>query len=147
MGKRNEGRSEVPEMTYEEKKEFRSGYIEGKRRIAALLRDWKYWQDVGTSMGANSGEGHGSGAGSKVETAAVKIADIQREIEFNINDCDRLRKEVRNAVERLRTSKYKTALYDIYIAGISRDTAANERGISVGRLNSMIHRAIDQLDI
>lgn len=128
-------------MTYEEKKEFLSGYIECKRQIAALIRDWEYWLNIGTSMGASSGEGHGGGTGSKVETAAVKIADIQREIEFNINDCDKLRKEVRNAVERLRTSKYKTALYDIYIAGISRDTAANERGISVGRLNAMLHRS------
>ena len=65
-------------MTYEEKKEFLSGYIECKRQITALIQDWEYWLNVGTSMGASSGEGHGSGTGSKVEIAAVKIADIQR---------------------------------------------------------------------
>lgn len=137
----------MSKMTYEEKKEFLSGYIECKKQIAALLRDREYWESVGMSTGASAGEGHGSGTGSKVETAAVKMADIERQIEEDIKSCAEHRKCVQNALQQLRISKYKTALYDVYIAGISRDDAANERGISVARLNAMIHRAIDQLDI
>lgn len=132
-------------MTYDEKKEFLSQYVNEKRNIDAYLRDLEYWETVGTSMAA--GDGSGSGTGSKVETAATYIAMIKANIEEDIKQSMKKREEVRNAVERLKTSKYKTALVDVYIVGKSREDAANDRGVSVKKINGMIRRALEQLDI
>lgn len=134
-------------MTYEEKKEYLSQYVNEKRNIDAYLRDLEYWETVGTSMAAGAGSGSGKCSGSKVETAATYIAMIKANIDEDIKQSMQKREAVRNAVERLRTSKYKTVLIEVYISGKSRSDAANERGVSVKKINGMIRRAIEQLDI
>lgn len=134
-------------MTYDEKKEFLSQYVNEKRNIDAYLRDLEYWETVGTSMAAGDGSGSGKCSGSKVETAATYIAMIKANIEEDIKQSMQKREEVRNAIERLKTSKYKTALVDVYMAGKSRSEVANERGVSVKKINGMIRRALEQLDI
>lgn len=133
-------------MNYDEKKEYLSQYVNEKRNIDAYLEDLEYWETVGTSMTAGEASGN-KGAGSKVETAAMYIAMIKADIESDIKLSIEKRKEVRNAVERLKTGKYKTVLVDIYIAGKSRSDVANERGVSVKKINGMVRRALEQLDI
>lgn len=134
-------------MTYEEKKEYLSQYLNEKRNIDSYIRDLEYWETIGESMAAGDGSGSGKSSGSKVETAATYIAMIKSNIEEDIRLSKQKREEVRNACERLRTSKYKTVLIEVYIAGKSRPEVANERGVSVKKINGMIRRALEQLDI
>lgn len=134
-------------VTYEEKKEYLSQYVNEKRNIDSFIRDLEYWETIGESMAAGDGSGSGKSSCSKVETAATHIAMIKADIEKDIIMSKQKREEVRNAVERLRTSKYKTVLIDVYIAGKSRTDVANERGVSVKKINGMIRRALEQLDI
>ena len=133
-------------MNYDEKKEYLSQYVNEKRNIDAYLKDLEYWETVGTSMSIGEGSGN-RGTGRKVETAAMHIAMIKADIESDIKLSIEKRKEVRNAVERLKTGKYKTVLVDIYIAGKSRADVANERGVSVKKINGMVRRAVEQLYI
>lgn len=134
-------------MTYEEKKEYLSQYVNEKRNIDAYLRDLEYWKTVGESMTAGDGSGGGTGTGSKVETAATNIAVIKGKIAEDIRLSAEKREEVKKAIERIKTGKYKTVVIDIYIAGKSRDDVANERGVTVKKINGMIRRALEQLDI
>lgn len=134
-------------MTYEEKKRYLSQYVNLKNIITALLADRAYWESIGESMSGGNGSGNGKSRSSKVETSAVNIARITAEIDMNIKVCAELRKDVRNAIERLGNGKNKTVLYDVYIAGKSRDQVANERGTTVKSINGMIYRALEKMDI
>ena len=82
-----------------------------------------------------------------MESAAVHIAQIERQIDVDIKTCEETRKNVRNALERFKTGKYKTILCDLYIDGKSRLQIANDRGMTIRAVNAMIHRAIDMIDI
>ena len=138
---------EEKKMTYEEKKRYLSQYVCLKNIISALLSDRAYWQSVGVSMAAGGGSGNGKSSGSKVETSAVNIAKITAEIEAEIKECVEVRKNIRNAIERLGNGKYKTVLYDVYIDGKSRDQVANDRGTSVNNINTIIYRALEKMDM
>ena len=82
-----------------------------------------------------------------MESAAVHIAQIERQIDTDIKTCEETRENVRNALERFKTGKYKTILCDLYIDGKSRLQIANDRGMTIRAVNAMIHRAIDMIDI
>lgn len=134
-------------MTYEEKKRFLRRYVDGKKQITSLLEDLEYWENIGTSTFAGENGGGSSRSGSKIETAAIKIVEIQAEIQSDINSITETREEVRNAVERLKTGKYKTVLYDVYIAGKTVDQVAGDRGCSPKKIYNMLHYAINMMDI
>lgn len=134
-------------MDYEAKKRFLCQYVEGKGEIAALKNDLEFWRGVGESTSAGSGSIGNHSGGSKVESAAVHIAQIERQIDVDIKTCEETRKNVRNALERFKTGKYKTILCDLYIDGKSRLQIANDRGMTIRAVNAMIHRAIDMIDI
>ena len=122
-------------------------YVNCKKQITALLEDRKYWETVGMSTTAGNGTGSGKAFGSKVETSSVNISQIMAEIDSNIKFCVETRKMVRNAIEHVRTGKYKTVLYDVFIAGKSIEDVANDRGSAVRRINGMIRRGLEQIDI
>lgn len=134
-------------MDYEAKKRFLCQYVEGKGEIAALKNDLEFWRGVGESTSAGFGSIGNHSGGSKVESAAVHIAQIERQIDVDIKTCEETRKYVRNALERFKTGKYKTILCDLYIDGKSRLQIANDRGMTIRAVNAMIHRAINMIDI
>lgn len=134
-------------MTYEEKRDFLYQYRDAKREMQAYMADLEFWRSVGASMSAGGGCGSGSSGGSKVETASVHIADLEQEMLQGIQLCKERQKDVRNALKRMKTGKYKALLCDIYIAGMSKFQAANERGTTVRAINYMHRRALDKLDI
>lgn len=133
-------------MTYEEKREFLYQYQDAKREMQAYMTDLEFWRAVGESTSPSGGCGTGTG-GSKVESASVHIADLEREMELDIQSCKEKQKDVRNALKRMKTGKYKALLCDIYIVGMSKLQAANERGMSVRSINNMHRRALSMLDI
>ena len=135
-------------MTYEEKREYLYQYQDAKREMQAYMADLEFWRSVGESTSPSGGCGFGtSTSGSKVESASVHIADLERDMARDIQFCKEKQKEVRNALKRMRTGKYKALLCDIYIAGMSKLQAANERGMSVRSINNMHRRALSMLDI
>lgn len=134
-------------MTHKDKRRFLYQYVNTKKIIKALLEDRDYWESVGTSMTAGQGSGSGKSSGSKVETSSVNISQIMADIGSNIKSCIDMRNSVVNAVEQVRTGKYKTVLYDVFIAGKTIEEVANERGSTVRRINGMIRRGLEQIEL
>ena len=134
-------------MTHKDKRRFLYQYVNTKKIIKALLEDRDYWESVGTSMTAGQGSGSCKSSGSKVETSSVNISQIMADIGSNIKSCIDMRNSVVNAVEQVRTGKYKTVLYDVFIAGKTIEEVANERGSTVRRINGMIRRGLEQIEL
>ena len=133
-------------MTIAEKRRFLYQYVNCKGQIEALLEDRAFWESVGTSMTGGNGTGSGRSSGSKVETSYVNIDQIKDDIDNEIKSCVEKRRAVVNAIEQVRTGKYKTVLYMVFIAGNSIEDVAANRCCEERKISGMIRRGIEQID-
>lgn len=86
-----------------------------------------------------------SGAGDKIGNCATKIADLQTELQKDIEEYVAIKKEVLNKIEQLEANKY-TILYKRYFEGKPYQKIADEMYYSRQSVYRLHIRALKNLE-
>lgn len=104
-------------MTNQEKKEYLLGYQNLNRRINRLILEQQQWRELATRVSPNlSGMPKGGGAGG-TQGAIVKIADLETEINAEIDKLVDKREEIECVIRAVEDSTLRTLLEYRYING------------------------------
>ena len=113
-------------------------------QIESKLAETKRLWDIATSTAPVMQEAvvsHSTGEG-KVESAAVKIADLRQEINVAIDELVDTRREVNQLIEQLPSEKQYKVLYKRYFEGKTWEQIACEIGCSYQSVNRLHKRAL-----
>ena len=97
-------------------KEFFQSVRDAGFAIPRIQRQRAHYEDLARSIGANlSGMPSHRNPTSKVETAAIELADLWEELGNRLLQYEALIKEAQRVIDRMHTQRYKTLLTERYI--------------------------------
>ena len=132
----------------EAKKQYLLRYRQAEREARLLMEEKERLLALATKVTPSySGEAHGSGSGSRVESAAEKIIQCEEEINRAIDCAVDLRSEIKGAIATVPDWKLREILTRRYILGQKWEQVAWEMSLEfrcVLRLHGM---AIAELTI
>lgn len=87
-----------------------------------------------------------SGGNGKVESTAVKIADLRNEINMDIDTLIDKRREINGLIEQLQSEKQYKVLYKRYFEGKTFEKISDEIGCSVRNAHRLHSKAIKNVE-
>lgn len=115
----------------------------GYREICAEIRELCDQIDQIASMAAHCTQGwgqpavQGSGyAQSRVEAAAVRLADVRHELDVRVGQALRRREALKAELAGVQDERHRRLLEMRYLAGWSVERIAEERGLSVTKVKA-----------
>lgn len=114
-------------MTNQDKKAWLLQYRRLDERIDRLEKEKARWIERATKMNAPiNGLPHGSGVSDTVGQAVAKIADLQYEIDREIDRLVDLRREIEAAIRTVEDGTMRNLLKLYYIDGYTLEAVADE---------------------
>lgn len=119
-------------MTNQEKKQYLRRYRDIDDELDQLIEERADWMDRATkiTVSASGMPGGGSERGS-MESAVLKIAEIQREIDAKIGQANAARKEIRGCINDVRDPRLRRLLRLHYINGLTFEEVADRMHYSL----------------
>jgi RNA polymerase sigma factor (sigma-70 family) len=131
-------------VTYREKKAFLASYIVAENAIRASLLEYERWQAIGTKVNQvlsmvpiGSSEDK-----SKVEMAAIEMASVIDRIREEIDEANRKKEMVSNAINKMTRVYHRELLRYRYIGRMSNDKIADMLGKDAKTIEKTIRTAI-----
>ena len=132
----------------EAKKQYLLRYRQAEREVRLLMEEKERLLALATKVTPSySGEAHGSGSGSRVESAAEKIIQCEEEINRAIDCAVDLRSEIKGAIATVPDWKLREILTRRYILGQKWEQIAWEMHLEFRWVRRLHGRAIDALTL
>lgn len=136
-------------MTYNEKKRFLESYINSMRRIRGLQNELEEWVTTATNITQKLKpvmvqNGFSS---SKIENSAIKIAELEDEIDKEIELAMQKRDMVKETISKIRDTRRREIVEMRYVNCMSVRKISREIGKDNTNVYKMLQRAIKTLDI
>lgn len=136
-------------MTYKEKKEILEGYSSSVKRIVCLQRELEQWHTIATGITqkispviVNTNDNN-----SKVESCAIKCAEIKELILNEIKIAENNRDQVNKIIEGVRDIRKRDLLTMRYINNVSVRKIAILYDAEVNSIYKQLRRTITSLNI
>ena len=136
-------------MTYKEKKETLEGYSSSVKRIVCLQRELEQWHTISTGITqkispviVNTNDNN-----SKVESCAIKCAEIEELILNEIKTAEHNRDQVNKIIEGVRDIRKRDLLTMRYINNVSVRKIAILYDADVNSIYKQLRRTITSLNI
>ena len=132
----------------EAKKQYLLRYRQAEREVRLLMEEKERLLALATKVTPSySGETHGSGSGSRVESAAEKIIQCEEEINRVIDEAVDLRAEIKSAINALPDTRLRELLVRRYLLGQKWEQVAWEMHLEFRWVRRLHGRAIDALTL
>ena len=132
----------------EAKKQYLLQYRQAEREVRLLMEEKERLLALATKVTPSySGEAHGSGSGSRVESAAEKIIQCEEEINRAIGCAVDLRREIKGAIATVPDWKLREILTRRYILGQKWEQIAWEMSLEFRWVRRLHGRAIAVLTL
>lgn len=135
-------------MTIQEKKEFLSRYREILAEEKDIREEIAYWesraQKVTTSWSAVPGGGKGS---DKVQTGAIKVAELRDSLMGKIEELAAVRAEIERAIGTVQDDTQRRLLRLRYIKGMTWEKVAIEMNYTYQWVCELHGRALKKVEI
>lgn len=132
----------------EAKKQYLLRYRQAEREIRLLHEELAQLESMAVRVTPSySGEAHGSGSGSRVESATEKINDCKAEINQATSTAMDIRREVMAAIETVPDGRLRELLRRRYILGQKWEQIAWEMDLEFRQTFHLHNRALTQLTI
>ena len=114
-------------MTIQEKKEFLSRYREILAEEKDIREEIAYWESKAQKVTASWSAVPGGGKGSdKVQTGAIKVAELRDSLMGKIEELATVRAEIERAIGTVQDDTQRRLLRKKYIKGLTLDQIAVE---------------------
>ena len=114
-------------MTSQEKKEFLSRYLEILAEEKDIREEIAYWESKAQKVTASWSAVPSGGKGSdKVQTGAIKVAELRESLMDKINQLDAVRIEIERAIGTVQDDTQRRLLRLRYIKGMTLQQIAVE---------------------
>jgi len=136
-------------MTYNEKKRFLEQYVYSVRRIKRLQQEYEEWETIGTNITqklSNTGI-RSSDNQSKVEKAAIHLANIQNTILDEMQESEYTRTEIENTINSVKDLRRRELLEMKYIRGLSVHKIAMKWDKAEQDIYRQLRTAVKKIDI
>lgn len=137
-------------MDYKSKVDYLSGYKRKSAEISAALTEYERWLTIGARVTQvlDAAPGGGGCGGNRVEKAAIELSGIRGSLEKEIEECIRLREEIRRTINaKAKKPRYAELLRWRYVAGLSNAKIAWNIRKDEKTVSRAMVRAIKTLDI
>lgn len=132
----------------EAKKQYLLRYRQAEREVRLLMEEKERLLALATRITPSySGEAHGSGSGSRVESAAEKIVQCEEGINRAIDEAVDLRAEIKSAINALPDTRLRELLVRRYLLGQKWEQVAWEMDLEFRQTFHLHNRALTQLTI
>lgn len=132
----------------EAKKQYLLRYRQAEREIRLLHEELAQLESMAVRVTPSySGEAHGSGSGSRVESATEKINDCKAEINQATSTAMDIWREVMAAIETVPDGRLRELLRRRYILGQKWEQIAWEMDLEFRQTFHLHNRALTQLTI
>ena len=132
----------------EAKKQYLLRYRQAEREIRLLHEELAQLESMAVrATPSYSGEAHGSGSGSRVESATEKINDCKAEINQATSTAMDIRREVMAAIATVPDGRLRELLRRRYILGQKWEQIAWEMDLEFRQTFHLHNRALTQLTI
>jgi DNA-directed RNA polymerase specialized sigma24 family protein len=136
-------------MTYNEKKQFLENYGYSVRKIKRLLQEYEEWETIGTSITQKFSNTpvQVSGNRSRVESCALKLAELQQAILEEMEEAEFCRTEIESAIGGIKDTRRRELLEMRYIKGLSAHKIATKMGKLDKNIYKQLRNTINRLDM
>lgn len=132
----------------EAKKQYLLRYRQAEREIRLLHEELAQLESMAVRVTPSySGEAHGSGSGSRVESATEKINDCKAEINQATSTAMDIRREVMAAIATVPDGRLRELLRRRYILGQKWEQIAWEMDLEFRQTFHLHNRALTKLTI
>lgn len=132
----------------EAKKQYLLRYRQAEREIRLLHEELAQLESMAVRVTPSySGEAHGSGSGSRVESATEKINDCKAEINQTTSTAMDIRREVMAAIATVPDGRLRELLRRRYILGQKWEQIAWEMDLEFRQTFYLHNRALTKLTI
>lgn len=130
------------------KKEYLAQYQSTQKQIKGLIREIEQWQTMAENASAAiSGGGGGKSNTSRVETGAINVMDIIRQIQTDIDKLALIRPEIKAKIELCKSYRHREILTYRYINGMSINAIARQEKKEPKTIINLINAAVKKLEI
>lgn len=130
------------------KKEYLAQYQSTQKQIKGLIREMEQWQTIAENAStAISGGGGGKSNTSRVETGAINVMDIIRQIQDDIDKLAPIRPEIKAKIESCKSYRHREILTYRYINGMSINAIARQEKKEPKTIVNLINAAVKKIEI
>lgn len=135
-------------MTNQEKKQWLLRYWDCRNDLDSLIEEQKEWRARVTRItpSLNGTPGGGSERGA-TEAGAIKLAELDGEIDAQLRRCKAVRQETLSAIGRVKDPTLRSLLRLRYINALRFEKIADRMHYSVRWVLKLHGRALDQLRV
>lgn len=135
-------------MTSQEKKEFLSRYREILEEEKDIREEISYWESKAQKVTASWSDVPSGGKGSdKVQTGAIKIAELRESLMDKINQLAAVRIEIERAISTVQDDTQRRLLRLRYIKGMTWEQIAVEMHYTYQWVCELHGRALRKVEI
>jgi len=117
------------------------------KRITNKLSELAQWRTLASSTGSQTdGERVQTSPKDRLSTVVSKIVDIEREIDFLIDEYTEKKQEIIRTIESIDNTNYYDLLFKVYIEHKFLHEAAAEMNYSYTRVRHMHKEALNSVD-
>lgn len=130
------------------KKEYLAQYQSTQKQIKGLIREIEQWQTMAENASAAiSGGGGGKSNTSMVETGAINVMDIIRQIQDDIDKLAPIRPEIKAKIESCKSYRHREILTYRYINGMTINAIARQERKEPKTIVNLINAAVKKIEI
>ena len=130
------------------KKEYLAQYQSTQKLIKGLIREMEQWQTMAENASAAiSGGGGGKSNTSRVETGAINVMDIIRQIQDDIDKLAPIRPEIKAKIESCKSYRHREILTYRYINGMSINAIARQEKKEPKTIVNLINAAVKKIEL
>jgi hypothetical protein len=130
------------------KKEYLAQYQSTQKLIKGLIREMEQWQTMAENASAAiSGGGGGKSNSSRVETGAINVMDIIRQIQDDIDKLAPIRPEIKAKIESCKSYRHREILTYRYINGMSINAIARQEKKEPKTIVNLINAAVKKIEL
>ena len=113
-------------------------------RIRAREAQIQKYRDMATRATSSMEATHVSGTGSRVETAVVRICDLEQDVKSDLEELRRYRRDVMAVIQRVSDVRHRDILEMHYITGWSLQRIADEMHYQVRWVQILHGQALNE---
>lgn len=136
-------------MTYRQKRDLLNSYRSTVFKIKGLQRELEEWQTISTNITQkiNPVMAHSNKTGSKLESDAIRVVEIENKIRQELNAAIDTRDSVRSIINSIKDTRKRDILTLRYVNGIPVKEIARSRNVAEQNIHKIIKRSIQSIDI
>ncbi|MGN0619209.1 MAG: DUF1492 domain-containing protein [Ruminiclostridium sp.] len=126
--------------------EYLSRYRDLNNSINDLLEERNRWIDIATKVTPPKRHEQTGSVSDKVGDTVPEIVDIENQINAEIDELVKLRREIKRIISAVSDKRYRSLLTRYYILGMSWEAVAKSFGRDVRTIYKWRRKALDEVE-